>query len=165
MSYAEPVVLGLFPGMCYNIRTLVNICPIYICPIYIWRCILAWMGCVLPDSWSQLYNKNSSFVADKWVCISNYIVFESYAPWFLNLPCILLFKYNCVHWHFSMHFLFCCLTSCSLSGNEYYMFPSHYCFNMCSAVDNYVYERTVYTRLATVVKGQLLKYRFTIQIE
>ena len=92
-------------------------------------------------------NKSLSFVADKWVCISNYIVFESYVPLFLNLPCILLFKYNCVHWHFLKHFLFCCLTSCTLSGNVYYMFPSHYCLNMCSAVDNYVHERTVYTRL------------------
>ena len=27
-------------------------------------------------------------------------------PWFLNLPCVLLFKCNCVNWHFLKHFLF-----------------------------------------------------------
>ena len=117
-------------------------------------------------------NKSSSFVADKWVCISNYIVWpQGSVPSFFNLPCLLLFiKYDSVHWHFLKHFIFCCLT-CSLSGNACYMFPSDYCLNMCSAVDNYVHVQTVYTRfffslptkslgtrLGTVVKGQLLKY-------
>ena len=120
-------------------------------------------------------NKSSSYEADKCayqiiLCFST----RNSIPLFLNLSCMLLFKYNCVHWRFLKHFLFRCLTSCSLSGNAYYMFPSHYCLNMCSAVDNYVHKQTVRiyqvlfspptksldTRLGAVriAKGQLLQF-------